>query len=104
MIVDALGWEGIKNILTQVNQYKNWETAFHSILEMDKEQFEWKLYEYIEDHYKWNFVFQSELLLWVLLPFVAVMVFIVIRLRNVRTIRKWDEEDNQPLHLENPDE
>jgi len=104
MIVDALEWEGIQKILTQVNQNKNWETTFHSILEMDKDQFEWKLFEYIEDHYKWSFILQSEILFWVLLPFIAVLVFISIRLRNYRTIRRWEEEDNQPIQFVSPDE
>ena len=95
MIVDALGWEGIRDLLVKTRQNQDWNHAFFLILQMDKEQFEWKLFKYIEDNYKWSFIFQSEMFLWVILPFVVIMVFILIRLRNYRTVRQWEYEDQQ---------
>ena len=101
MIVDALGWNGLRLIFKETQIQQNWPDAFQTVLKMDLNQFEWRLQNEIKQKYRWNFILQSELFLWILLPFIAVVVFISIRIRNYKTYRRWEEEENSEEYLNN---
>ena len=64
---------------------------------MDKEHFQDRLFDQIEKKYKWHFIFQVETIIWVIIPFIAVSVFLVIRFRNYQTYRRWQTEDDENL-------
>ena len=101
MIVDALGWNGLKLIFKETQIKQNWPDAFQAVLKMDLNQFEWRLQNEIKQKYRWNFILQSELFLWILLPFIVVVVFISIRIRNYKTYRRWEEEEKSEEYLNN---
>ncbi len=93
MIVDALGWPALNQLLKSTLQFQNWQSAFQAVLEMDSEQFQWQLFNYVHDHYRWSFFLQSDYLLWIVLPILAVAAYVIIRLRNYRTYRRWQQEE-----------
>ncbi len=103
LIIDSIGWEAIRKILANGRQSKQWDEAFYSVLEMDEEAYELYLLEYIETHYRWNFLYQSDYVIWVLIPISVVFIYLIIRLRNFRIYKKWSAEEeltNNNLELD----
>ena len=97
LIVDALGWPALGKLLQATIQQQDWQAAFQSVLDMNTDQFQWRLFEYVHNNYRWNFILQSDYLIWVLIPILAVTAFLIIRLRNYRTYRRWEEEEEVVL-------
>jgi len=93
LIVDSIGWEAIRKILGNGLQSKQWDEAFYSVLEMDEEAYELYFLEFIETHYRWNFLYQSDYVIWILIPISVVFIYLIIRLRNFRTYKKWSAEE-----------
>lgn len=97
MIVDAAGWGIFGEIFLLFQNQPNWNSVFQSVLQMDKDQFQDRLFDQIEKKYKWNFIFQAETIIWIIIPFIAIFVFLVIRFRNYQTYRRWEHEDVENL-------
>ncbi len=97
MIVDAAGWEIFKEIFLLLQNQQNWDSVFQSVLQMDKEHFQDRLFDQIEKKYKWHFIFQVETIIWIIIPLFAVSVFLVIRFRNYQTYRRWQHEDDENI-------
>ncbi|HDL19315.1 MAG TPA: hypothetical protein ENH29_09695 [Bacteroidetes bacterium] len=93
MIVDALGWDALSDILKKTRKYNRWERAFDDVLEMNQESFQWHVFKEVGKKYRWNFIFQSDIFFWVILPFIAIIAFIFVRIRNYRTYRRWEEDE-----------
>lgn len=104
LIIESIGWQAVQQILHNGLQSKQWNSSFYSVLEMDEEEFELYLFEYIENHYRWNFLYQSDYVLWVLIPISVVLIYLIVRLRNYRTYRRWSAEEEGGLADSNIDE
>ncbi len=93
LIVDAIGWQGIRHLFAQLRQTGNWDRAFYAVLEMDQTDFEWYLTKYIQDYYRWNFLLQSDFVIWVIIPALAVFAYLTVRFRKYRRYREWEREE-----------
>lgn len=104
MIVDALGWNALSDILKKTREYNQWDRAFAAVLEMDQDSFQWHVFKEVEKKYRWNFIFQSDIFFWVILPFIAIVAFIFVRIRNYRTYRRWEEDEPEMREESEEDE
>lgn len=94
MIIDALGWEGIRQILARIAEGDRWSKAFASVLEMEEGDFDWHLQNHINSNFRWYFLYRSDFVLWVVIPALVVVSFLMVRFRRYRTYRRWVEEEN----------
>ena len=104
MIVEALGWEVFSEVFFSLQHEQNWDSVFQSVLKMDEDQFQWRLFDQIEKKYKWQFFFQAETFIWIILPFFTIIIFVIIRFRNYQTYRRWEEENEELSQNFNIDE
>ena len=95
LLIESIGWEGIRSLLQRLQENHDWAAAFTATLGMDEIDFEWYLEKYIREHYRWNFLLQSDFLVWVIVPFLAVVGFLAVRFRKYRRYRQWDLEERE---------
>jgi len=92
-LVSRFGWERIPFFLNHLRQKGDWELAFATAFGMDTWEFENAFLEYIRRKYRWHFLLDIDLYLWLILPLLVLAAFLAIKWRNRRTLRRWRQEE-----------
>jgi len=95
LLVESVGWGGIRDLLAVAAMRGSWDEALKTVLELDEKDLEWYVMRKIERSYRWDFLLQSEFVIWVVIPALAVIAFLAVRFRRIRTYRRWEEEEKQ---------
>ncbi len=92
-LVKKNGVGAIAALLTELKRGVAWEEAFEYVFHDDIFDAELAWYDYIEKEYRWSFLVDFEMFLWIFILLLFILVVAAIRLRNRRTIKRWDEEE-----------
>ncbi|MFQ6618849.1 MAG: hypothetical protein ACE5QV_09195, partial [Fidelibacterota bacterium] len=75
-----------------VRNYSDFSIALLTVTGSDMLEFEMAWRKYIKKRYKWYLFFDMDLYIWLLLPLIFIVVFIFIKLRNRRIVKRWDDK------------
>ncbi len=92
---------GVADLARFVRNGSSFEEAFYFATGLTTEQFEeyWK--ESGKDPFAWGFfIWYLDEILWSVIPFLAILAFILRGIRNRRTLKHWEIEENQPTQRE----
>lgn len=87
------GYEGLLTVLRGLRQGHTMAEVFADFLGVEFIDFEWQWYNYLEDEYRWRFLLQIETYIWVGILGLFLLAGAAIRLRNRRTMKRWEEEE-----------
>lgn len=87
------GDDAVKQIIHKVGEGKNTNQAFIEAIDLDLWEFEEAWYQHIKQKHKWHFLVEFDNYLWILILALFIFGFVMIRLRNRQTIRRWQEEE-----------
>lgn len=73
---------------------KGWSAALQECIGTDDIGFEVQWYQALEKKYRWIMLVDFDNLLWIILVVVLFLALYLIRLRNKRKMRKWEEESD----------
>ncbi len=83
-------WPKFHNLIVQ----EGWEIALKKSTGMDDLDLEIAWYNFIDKEYRWLLLLNIETLIWPALVVVLIVGFFIIRFRNKRKIRKWNDEES----------
>jgi hypothetical protein len=69
--------------------------AFQEVAGVSQFYFEWHWKKYVKTQYNWLTMLSSDIFIWILFPVLAILAYIVIRWRNKRKMRQWEEDESQ---------
>ncbi len=93
--IEQHGVAKLQQLLHNIGYYPSVNDAFEQTVGYDFIDFEIKWYQDLHDRYRWLVFLNLENILWMSITFLFVMALIVIRRRNKRRIRHWEEEEDQ---------
>ena len=73
---------------------KGWSAALQECIATDDIGFEVQWYQSLEKKYRWIMLMDFDNLIWIILVVVLFLALYLIRLRNKRKMRKWEEESD----------
>ena len=85
--------DAIQIIIKGIRQGWSWDRTFQqatgsTLLEFEKE---WR--KYIEKEYRWYWLVEIDTFIWFIVVALFIIGFIVVRMKNRRTLEKWEEEE-----------
>lgn len=86
---DQRRWYNFQEMISE----NGWTSTFTKSLNMDEIDFEVSWYRHIEDKYRWLFILNVENLVWVILFIVLALGMYLIRNRNRKLLKKWEDEE-----------
>jgi hypothetical protein len=93
-IEDTHGQDGIVELLHRMEESEApFDSVFQTVFGQDVLDLELAWYDYLEDEYRWRFLLDFETFLWIFILTLFLFVFLGIRLRNRRTLKRWDDEE-----------
>jgi len=92
-LVEHYGFRGLTALIAELVAGHTFETAFEHAFGEDIFEAELKWYSYLNKEYRWNFLIDFETFLWVFILLLFLLVFLAIRLRNRKTLKRWEEEE-----------
>lgn len=90
LIRDGYDLQSFHEIVAQ----KGWSTALQECIGTDDIGFEVQWYQALEKKYRWIMLVDFDNLVWIILVVVLFLALYLIRLRNKKKMRKWDEESD----------
>lgn len=92
-LIEKHSFASIIHLVSGLADNNSFEEVFRQRLGADlfEEEFEW--YEHIEEKYRWHFLVDFEVYLWVIILGTFLLVFIAVKLRNRRVLRHWEQEE-----------
>jgi hypothetical protein len=81
-------------ILDGLAAQKNWDQVFEQVTGSDNKQFTLDLQHFIQKEYRWAFLLQVKNLFWIVLVFLFLLGFILIKIRNRRILKEWEKNDS----------
>lgn len=92
-LVENYGFENMVNLIQELQTEKTFAHVFRDVYGIDLFEAEIAWYQYMEKKYRWHFLLDFENYLWISILLLFILVFLAIKLRNRRTLKKWDEEE-----------
>lgn len=92
-LVENYGFESMVNLIQELQTEKTFAHAFRDVYGIDLFEAEIAWYQYMEKKYRWHFLLDFENFLWISILLLFILVFLAIKLRNRRTLKKWDKEE-----------
>ena len=93
-LFEQYGKEKVKEIISELGKGLPLDQALLNIIGMEMLDFEYEWHQHIKKKYRWRFLVDFDTYLWILILALFILGFILMRLKNKRTIKRWDEEDN----------
>jgi len=92
-LVLAFGEKAISQILDHIRSGATFPEAWNKVtgLKYNNISFHWS--QYLENRYKWIFMLDFKYLIWLIMPVLLIIGFIIKKLSNLKTVNKWEEED-----------
>jgi len=89
------GLQALRQLVYNKWKYHSTNEAFKNTIGMDALDFELGWYSDLKSRYRWMIVLNLDNLIWILMSFLAVLAIVVIRYRNRKKIRLWDEREDE---------
>ena len=93
MIIDDFGSEAIKEIISEMNNNSSFDLAFKKITGINLNDFETKFNLKIINSDDRYIIFKQPMNWFFLSAIILIIIFIVVKFRNKKIIRKWEIED-----------
>jgi len=90
-LIDNYGLECLKDILKDLNEGESIDDTFRKNTSLDLLDFEFEFYQMVKKKYQWMVLLQFENLMWVGLIVLVFMGFIIMKIRNRRVMKKWQD-------------
>ncbi|MCF7741015.1 MAG: hypothetical protein K9N00_04395 [Candidatus Marinimicrobia bacterium] len=92
LVVIGYGEEAIKNILHELKNGATFSESWEKITgtQYDFLDYHWK--EYIKKRYKWIFLLDFKYLIWLIMPVLLIIAYLIKKITNQKTIKEWDDE------------
>ena len=92
-LVESYGAEKFRAILRDRSAGGDIDAVFIKHLNIGISEFEDAWYRSMQDRFTWTIFLQTENIFWLLLVMICIAAFIIIRIRNRRIVRNWQESD-----------
>lgn len=92
-LVETFGMEKMIELLSALNRSPSFEESFRHVFAVDLYDVEIAWYKFIKKKYRWNFLLNFETFLWIFIPLLFILSFIAVKIRNRKTLKKWEMED-----------
>ena len=92
-LIEKFGLDGLKKTITAMTTEENIDQAFLNSIGMDLWDFELEWMKHIKRKHRWHFLIDFEFYLWIFILGLFILVSILMRLRNRRTIQRWEDEE-----------
>jgi len=89
--VEYFGWKKFPVFFATLKQTKSFKSALRAATRLSLYEFEDTFLDYAKKNYKWQFLFDVDLYLWLALPVFVAVSFWWIRRRNRRRMDAWEE-------------
>ncbi|MBN2010377.1 hypothetical protein JW960_13610 [candidate division KSB1 bacterium] len=96
-LVDKYGIEKLNQLIYAINDAPTLDDAFQQTLGIDLWDFELAWFKYIQKRHRWNFLADIDNYLWIIILGIFLVGFISIRFRNWKTIKRWEQEEENEL-------
>ncbi len=94
---EQFGFEAIADFLKALTVTTDFERAFRDHFGLTLADFALAWYGYAEKRYRWRFLLDFETFLWIFTLLVFILAFGLIKWRNRRTLKRWEEEERLGL-------
>jgi hypothetical protein len=85
--------DAIHTIIDGIRQGWSWDDTFRRATGSTFSEFETEWYKHIEKEYRWYFLVEIDNYIWFVIIGLLIFGIIIIRLRNRRTLKQWEEEE-----------
>lgn len=92
-LIEKFGNESMKIILAQLAQGNDMDAALVHAIGSDQTDFEYEWYHSIQKKYRWHFLLDFDIYLWIFILLLFIFGFLIIRKRNRLTMKRWEQED-----------
>lgn len=89
----TFGEDRLQELLFALSVERSFNLAFTKVTGIEFIDFEVGWYEYVNDNYRWLIVLNFDNLLWITMGLLAVLAIVVIRFRNRRKLKSWDQQE-----------
>ncbi|MDW7682028.1 MAG: peptidase MA family metallohydrolase, partial [bacterium] len=93
-LFEQYGAEQVKKLVQQLRQGNDLDQAMLNTIGMDMADFEYEWYHHIRHKYRWHFLMDFDYYLWIIILGLFILGFILIRRRNRKTIKRWEQEND----------
>ncbi len=93
-LVENYGSGKFLGIMQDCSTENSIDHCFEKQLDISLYEFEDEWYHVTKEQFRWIIFLQVENLIWFLLVFIAISVFVILRMRNRKILRKWQETDD----------
>ena len=93
-LIEQYGLGRIVRLIQASSSGKSFDQLFEEVFGLDIFDVELEWYDHIAKKYRWRFLLNFETYLWIFILLLFILVFVAIRLRNRRVMKKWEEEDH----------
>ncbi|MFQ5769124.1 MAG: peptidase MA family metallohydrolase [bacterium] len=87
------GFDAIVQIIQAIKNGHAFEPTLDDVCGMDLYDIELAWYQFIEKKYRWRFLLDFETFLWIFILLLFILVFVAIRMRNRKVMKRWDDEE-----------
>lgn len=92
-IAERFGDAELIQFIQALGESESFDATFKQVFGLDVFDLELDWLEFIKKKYRWRFFADFETFLWFFILAVFILVFVAIKLRNRKTIRRWEQED-----------
>jgi hypothetical protein len=92
-LIEEYGERKLLDLLKRVMTGISFEQVFTDVYGMDQFDMELLWFEYLQKKYRWRFLEEFETFLWILMPVLVILAVIIMRVRNRKTMQRWENED-----------
>ena len=92
LLVIGYGEESIKNILQELQKGATFSESWQTITGMQYDFLEYHWKEYIKKRYKWIFLLDFKYLIWLIMPVLLIIAYLIKKITNQKTINEWEDE------------
>ncbi len=93
-MVEQYGESAIRELLETVRRVRDFRYAFQKTFGQTLPAFEREWRFYLEKKYRWSIFLEFDTLLWLGIIVLFLLIFIIILIRNRRTMARWEAEDS----------
>lgn len=95
-MVEQYGESALPALLQALAETNDIDAAFRKTFGVSIKQFELEWRYYLKKKYKWSVLSEFEGLLWVGLVLLFLLAFVLLLVRNRRTVARWEAEEDMP--------
>jgi hypothetical protein len=92
-LIEKYGEYRLLDLLSLLQKDISFDQAFISVYAVHPFDLELQWFEYLHDKYRWRFLQDFDTFLWIMIPVLFIIAFVAIKLRNRKTVRRWESED-----------